>query len=621
MTHRWQLTRRDRVVFGFTDHDEVLSFGGIAFEPETGFVASEIRSLGDLAVDAQDVQGALRSDRITETDIADGLWDNAAVEVWRVIWRVPGQRVLMRRGSIGAIRRGRRAFSAEVRALAHLLNQPVGRTFQYFCDAALGDARCGVDVTGPALRGSGTVTATEGDRRFSVATGLGGFGGGWFDFGVVEWTSGANAGRRGEIATHIPRLFGTMRLGGNIIWATDFREEQVRTNESSGGKGSPTIVTEGYRYFASFAVALCEGPIGGVCRIWADGKPFAIPGAVWRVHKGTEDQLPDPFIDALEGPGQSPAYRGVAYVVFEDLPLDSFGNRLPQLSFEVIRPSPDPGSMEQLVRAVNLIPAAGEFIYATETVTRTGVAPGAWETGEGAEGESSGDGASIPENENSVEGLPDLVASLNRLEAALPKVEAVSLVVAWFGTDLRAGLCRIKPGVESRTKVTAPLVWSVDGVTRADAQLISTVDGGPAYGGTPSDATVIHAIRELKARGKRVTFYPFILMDIPAGNALPDPNAADGALGQPAYPWRGRITCSPAAGVPGTADKTAAAAAQVAAFFGTAAAGDFAVAGEAVSFTGAPEEWGLRRMILHMPISALPQAGSMLSSLAANSAA
>ncbi len=198
----WKLTRRDGVVFGFTDHDEVLSFGGTAFEPETGFVASEIRSLGDLAVDSQDVQGALGSDRITETDIADGLWDNASVEVWRVNWRAPGQRVLMRRGSIGEIRRGRQAFSAEVRALAHLLNQPVGRTFQYFCDAALGDARCGVDVTGAAYRGTGTVTATEGDRRFSVTTVLGSFAAGWFDFGVVDWTGGANAGRRGEIATH-----------------------------------------------------------------------------------------------------------------------------------------------------------------------------------------------------------------------------------------------------------------------------------------------------------------------------------------------------------------------------------------------------------------------------------
>ncbi len=76
--------------------------------------------------------------------------------------RATGQRVLMRRGSIGEIRRGRQAFTAEVRALAHLLNQPVGQTFQYFCDAAFGDARCGLDITGPTWRGNGVVSATEG---------------------------------------------------------------------------------------------------------------------------------------------------------------------------------------------------------------------------------------------------------------------------------------------------------------------------------------------------------------------------------------------------------------------------------------------------------------------------
>lgn len=198
----WRLQRRDSAVFGFTDHDRVLSFAGTSFEPETGFAASEIRSLGDLSVDAQDVQGALRSDRITETDIADGLWDNAAVEVWLANWQAVSQRVLMRRGSIGEIRRGRHAFTAEVRALAHLLNQPVGRTFQYFCDATLGDARCGVNLTSALYRGTGAVTATIGDRRFTVATGLGAFASGWFDFGVVEWTSGANAGRRAEVASH-----------------------------------------------------------------------------------------------------------------------------------------------------------------------------------------------------------------------------------------------------------------------------------------------------------------------------------------------------------------------------------------------------------------------------------
>ena len=159
----WRIERADGVVFGFTDHDRPLAFGGVTYEPESGFAASEIRSGADLAVDAQDAEGVLTSDTITETDILDGRWDNAAVEVWRVNWSAVGQRVLMRRGAIGQVRRGRLAFVAEVRSLAHVLNQTVGRTFQHACDAELGDARCGVDLDDPAFRADGSVT--RGDRR------------------------------------------------------------------------------------------------------------------------------------------------------------------------------------------------------------------------------------------------------------------------------------------------------------------------------------------------------------------------------------------------------------------------------------------------------------------------
>ncbi len=197
----WRITRADGVTFGFTDHDEPLTFDGTTFDPESGFAASEVRSGSDLAVDAQDAQGVLSSDRITETDILDGRWDNASVEVWRVNWRATGQRVLMRRGAIGQIRRGRLAFVAEVRSLAHVLGQTVGRTFQASCDAALGDARCGVNLEAPAFKGAGAVIAVQSDRSFT-ASGLGGFDAGWFTSGTVEWTSGANAGRIEEVLTH-----------------------------------------------------------------------------------------------------------------------------------------------------------------------------------------------------------------------------------------------------------------------------------------------------------------------------------------------------------------------------------------------------------------------------------
>ena len=143
----------------------------------------------------------LTSDRITETDIIDGRWDNAGVDLWRVNWADTSQRVLIRHGAVGQIRRGRMAFVAEVRSLAHVLGQTVGRTFQASCDAALGDVRCGVNIEAPAFKDSGAVLSLVRDRGF-VATGLGAFALGWFAAGTVEWTSGANAGRRAEVMMH-----------------------------------------------------------------------------------------------------------------------------------------------------------------------------------------------------------------------------------------------------------------------------------------------------------------------------------------------------------------------------------------------------------------------------------
>ena len=197
----WRISRTDGVTLGFTDHDRALVFDGTAFEPESGFAASEVRSGSDLSVDAQDAEGVLTSDRITETDIIDGRWDNAGVDLWRVNWADTSQRVLIRHGAVGQIRRGRMAFVAEVRSLAHVLGQTVGRTFQSSCDAALGDARCGVNLEAPAFKGSGAVLSLVRDRGF-VASGIAAFATGLFVAGTVEWTSGANAGRRAEVMMH-----------------------------------------------------------------------------------------------------------------------------------------------------------------------------------------------------------------------------------------------------------------------------------------------------------------------------------------------------------------------------------------------------------------------------------
>ncbi|WP_160005484.1 glycoside hydrolase/phage tail family protein [Rhizobium sp. 18055] len=372
--------------------------------------------------------------------------------------------------------------------------------------------------------------------------------------------------------TAINRVYGAVRIGGTLIWATRFEEEV--TTERTGGKASGGTRVETFRYFANLAVGLSEGPIGHVRRVWADGKELDLTKIEMRVYRGDAAQLPDPLIEAKQGAGNAPAYRGLAYVVFERLPLDAYGNRIPLLQFEVVR---SVGGLESQIRAVCIIPGATEHGYQLAQVS-----------------ESTGAGSARILNRNSLQGASDWDISLDELTALCPNLERVALVVSWFGTDLRAGECRVVPGVEVTSRSDESRPWSVSGVERGAAHLVSRTNGGPAYGGTPDDASVLSAIADLKARGLQVYLYPFLMMDIPANNALPDPY---GGGQQPAYPWRGRITGHPATGQPGTADRTATARSQLLAFAGNAQPSHFSVTADRVAYLGSERSY--RRFILH----------------------
>ncbi|MBX2853962.1 MAG: glycoside hydrolase/phage tail family protein, partial [Rhodobacteraceae bacterium] len=382
----------------------------------------------------------------------------------------------------------------------------------------------------------------------------------------------------------LPRVWGRMRVGGRVVWAANFRET-VTTQTVGGGKGGGGgAEVDEYAYSLSFAIALAEGPIDRIGRVWADGAPFLLSEVSHRFYFGGEDQLPDDLIIATEGPDAAPAFRGAAYLIFEDLPLGPFGNRVPQFSVEVYRQPPArteaPPSLSSLIKGVALSPGSGEFALATTPVRRV-----------------VKEGVYRPVNTNAVEGQSDLATALDQLQAELPGVETVSLIISWFGTDLRCAQCEIRPGVERRETITAPLTWTAGGASRTSAYLISgDAEGRPNFGGTPADASVIEAIQELKGRGLRVLIYPFILMDVPADNSLPDPYSD--AANQPSFPWRGRITASIAPGRPGSPDKTAATATEITTFFGTATASDFAVSPGAVTYSG-PADFRYRRFILH----------------------
>ncbi len=136
----------------------------------------------------------------------------------------------------------------------------------------------------------------------------------------------------------IPIIVGRMRTAGNLIWSSGIAERSA----TSGGSKSSGPTSTSFSYAASFAVGLVAGPIAGIGRVWADGKlirasdgTFMTP-TVMRLHAGSADQLVDPLIAAAQGPAGTPAFRGMAYVVFEDMPLGDYGNRIPNLTFEVM---------------------------------------------------------------------------------------------------------------------------------------------------------------------------------------------------------------------------------------------------------------------------------------------
>ncbi|MCA0873647.1 glycoside hydrolase/phage tail family protein [Seohaeicola saemankumensis] len=399
------------------------------------------------------------------------------------------------------------------------------------------------------------------------------------DTGKVDRFRIMNAGEGAPIA----RVYGRMRVGGQVIWASDFQE--TVSVSGGGGKGAPSQPqTTSYSYSVSLAIALCEGEIASVGRVWADGEEVAPGDLNLRVYTGSSEQTPDPTMEAIEGEGLVPAYRGTAYVVMEDLALEPFGNRVPQFSFEVIR-AEQPGApgydtdLAQIVSGVALMPGTGEYALATTPVYYSG-----------------GPGSRWTANVNSPSGLSDFQTSMEALGEELPACDSVSLVVSWFGNDLRCGACQLVPKVEQKTYEGSNMPWSVAGETRGSAGKMAEDEGRPIYGGTPADASVVEAIRHMNAAGQRVMFYPFVLMDQQPGNGLTDPWT--GADDQLHLPWRGRITLSVAPGQAGSPDGTAAADAEVAAFFGTATAADFTVGDGAVSYAG-PAEWGLRRFILH----------------------
>ena len=196
----WIVKRTDGQVFGFTNHDQSIILDGLECEALTGLHPTEASEQLGLAVDVQEVDGVLHSSGITEADLNAGLYDQAVVEVWLVNWSSPDERMLQRTAILGEVARQDTAFTAELRGITSLLDQPIGRTYSRRCDVEVGSDKCGVDLSNASFVMSSSVTAIQTPTRFHCA-GLDAFAKNWFAGGSLNWNSGANAGLSSQITS------------------------------------------------------------------------------------------------------------------------------------------------------------------------------------------------------------------------------------------------------------------------------------------------------------------------------------------------------------------------------------------------------------------------------------
>ncbi len=322
----------------------------------------------------------------------------------------------------------------------------------------------------------------------------------------------------------LPFILGNARVKGKVI-----------CNLGNTGNNTKEI---------TFAVGICQGPITRVNNIYVNGVKKIFKKDEYKIHFGTLDQLPDPVLakilkkrGLIADPEKNvPSYRGLAYVVFykfplelleeneemgDELDLDKLGKMIPLFSFDVLCLGSEHAERVSKIKAVNIIPGCGEFVYDTRSLHK----------------KDSHDSQGSPrylincsEQSLGVYQANSLV-NLDSLKEELPQVNWVAPVVCWFGNDLNIGECKISPRVEYRNggevcEIGKTVVnWRVAGYKRNEAQQVGSHEretGGQVglhanrirYGGTVSDNSIKNYLKELKSREYNIMFYPMLFLDI-----------------------------------------------------------------------------------------------------------
>lgn len=304
----------------------------------------------------------------------------------------------------------------------------------------------------------------------------------------------------------IPEVYGSCILAGNIIWCSDIQtisKTSAPVTTKQGVQAGETQKTT----LASFAIAICQGEIDAIINIYADGELLDISKYDIEQFTGSRNQ-PKSEIMMSNIDKEIPNFQNLCYVVFANFPLNNFGNRIPNFTFEISNniETEEQSSLRNAIKGITIIPGSGEFVYDTEIQQKK---QGYWQFGRFIETSKA---THLNHHNNSNQA--NAIITLNNLEKEFPELEWISIIVCWFCDNLDISKCSIYPACEYKNMITFPNEWSVGSVTRELAREITKDSNNrPIYGGTPSDQSIINFIQEAKKRGYKICLYPMLMID------------------------------------------------------------------------------------------------------------
>lgn len=203
----WKIIRSDGNIMGFTDASDDVVFDGITYHAATGFSPSAHVTSANLAVDNQEVAGVLDAGFITEADIMAGIYDFAEIEVFQLNYNAPEDgRIILRSGKLGEVKLNGGRFVAEIRGLTQNLVQNIGAFYSPSCRAKFGDSRCKKNLASYTVTASiSTVTSRQEFTAAALTQAAG-----YFEYGLINFTSGANSGIKAEIKQFADKKITTM---------------------------------------------------------------------------------------------------------------------------------------------------------------------------------------------------------------------------------------------------------------------------------------------------------------------------------------------------------------------------------------------------------------------------